>query len=56
MPAGSGVDDDKDGWLDKSDAKDSADVDNHWTRLDKDRDGRISSAEFTSNFKADAKR
>jgi sporulation protein YlmC with PRC-barrel domain len=50
------LDDDKNGWLDKTEAMDSAEVDKKWSRLDKDNDGRITNGEFTSNYTAGAKR
>jgi hypothetical protein len=50
------LDDDKNGWLDKTEAMESADVDKKWSRLDKDNDGRITNGEFASNYTADAKR
>lgn len=44
------LDDNKDGWLTKTEVKDAADVDSRWTRLDKDNDGRVSRAEFTGSY------
>ena len=48
------LDHDKNGWLDKTEVKDSADVERNWARLDTDKDGRISKSEFTSRYTADA--
>jgi len=44
------LDDDKNGWLERREVKDSADVDGNWTRLDRDKDGRVSKDEFTSGY------
>ncbi len=48
------LDDDKDGSLDKTEVKDSADVDRDWKRFDKDSDGRISRQEFTASYDIEA--
>lgn len=50
------LDDNQDGWLDKTEVKDSADVDGQVTRIDKNGDGRVSRDEFTGHYTIDGKR
>lgn len=44
------LDEDKNGSLSKTEAKDSADLDRDWARFDKNNDGRIDRQEFTANY------
>lgn len=44
------LDNDKNGTLNKAEAKGAADLDRDWARFDKNNDGKIDRQEFTGNY------